>query len=137
MTLRRLQPGQYRILTLRQPWAWLVVYGPKAIENRTWWVSYRGPFLIHAGKEMRRRDYRAVAEFAKERGVVIPQPTELQFGGIIGSAVLESILEPEDNTGLWSLPHQFGWVLADRTPVEFVPYKGSQGFRHYEHREAA
>lgn len=133
----KLAPGQYRILTLRQPWAWLVVYGPKNIENRSWSVSYRGQFLILAGKEMLRREYQNVRQFAVDRGVDIPEPTELQFGGIIGSAGITHILPPEENTGKWSLPKQFGWVLVDRHPVEFVPCKGAQGFRYYEHREVA
>ncbi len=37
-------------LSLRQPWAWLVVSGHKDVENRVWRAAYRGPLLIHAGK---------------------------------------------------------------------------------------
>ena len=38
-----------RALTLRQPWAWAVVFGGKDVENRTW--KPRKPFtlLVHAG----------------------------------------------------------------------------------------
>lgn len=39
-----------RILTVRQPWAWLIVHGGKDIENRTRNIAggYRGPVAIHA-----------------------------------------------------------------------------------------
>lgn len=39
-----------KALSIRQPWAWWIVNGPKRVENRTWATKYRGPVLIHAGK---------------------------------------------------------------------------------------
>jgi len=40
------------VLTLRQPWAGLVVLGKKTVENRSWRPEFPLPFklLIHAGK---------------------------------------------------------------------------------------
>jgi len=44
------QEGRFfHSLSIRQPWAWLIVQGHKPIENRTWPTTYRGPLLIHAG----------------------------------------------------------------------------------------
>jgi hypothetical protein len=39
-----------KALTIRQPWAWATIYGGKDVENRRWRTAYRGPLLIHAGK---------------------------------------------------------------------------------------
>lgn len=39
-----------KVLTIKQPWASLIVNGYKTIENRTWSTKYRGRLLIHAGK---------------------------------------------------------------------------------------
>lgn len=39
-----------KALTIKQPWASLIVHGIKDIENRTWRTDYRGPLLIHASK---------------------------------------------------------------------------------------
>lgn len=39
-----------RALTVRQPWAWALVFGPKRVENRSWSTTYRGELVIHAGK---------------------------------------------------------------------------------------
>ena len=32
-----------KALTIKQPWASLIVHGIKDIENRTWRTDYRGP----------------------------------------------------------------------------------------------
>jgi hypothetical protein len=39
-----------KIISIRQPWASLIVSGIKDIENRTWPTRYRGPVLIHASQ---------------------------------------------------------------------------------------
>ena len=36
-------------LSVRQPWAWLIVSGLKDVENRPRRTHYRGSLLIHAG----------------------------------------------------------------------------------------
>jgi hypothetical protein len=37
-----------KTLSIQQPYASLVAYGVKKIENRTWQTNYRGKVLIHA-----------------------------------------------------------------------------------------
>lgn len=39
-----------RCLSIRQPWAYKIIFGGKDIENRSWKTPYRGPILIHASK---------------------------------------------------------------------------------------
>lgn len=39
-----------KALSIKQPWADLIVEGLKPIENRTWITFHRGPLLIHASK---------------------------------------------------------------------------------------
>jgi hypothetical protein len=36
-----------KVISIRQPWAELIVRGKKDIENRTWNTCYRGPLAIH------------------------------------------------------------------------------------------
>ena len=40
-----------RALTVRQPWAWAIIYSGKDVENRSRTIAgdYRGPVAIHAG----------------------------------------------------------------------------------------
>ena len=37
-----------KVLTVKNPWAWLIAQGIKDIENRTWRTNFRGRVLIHA-----------------------------------------------------------------------------------------
>ena len=52
-----------KALSIQQPWAWMILYGTKRVENRTWATSFRGPFLIHAGLKA---DREATADLAAE-----------------------------------------------------------------------
>src|SRR5271165_5444563 len=40
--------ARLRALSVRQPWAWLIVNGVKDIENRSFRTDHHGPLLIHA-----------------------------------------------------------------------------------------
>ena len=46
-----------KALTVKQPWAWLLIHGTKDIENRNWPTSLRGEIAIHAAKGMPRGEY--------------------------------------------------------------------------------
>ena len=46
-----------KAISLKQPWADLIVNGIKDIENRTWKTSYRGKLFIHASKSFDRKGY--------------------------------------------------------------------------------
>lgn len=50
-------------LSIRQPWAWLIIHGGKDIENRTWPTRFRGRVAVHAGKGMTRDEYEAAMLF--------------------------------------------------------------------------
>src|SRR5712692_3895082 len=75
------QLGSVRTLSLRQPWAWLVVNGYKDIENRSWRTNHRGALLIHASSTTTtlQADLRRVKnEYA------VDVPANLKFGGVVG-----------------------------------------------------
>ena len=46
-----------KALSVRQPWAWLILYGPKDIENRTWTSRARGRIAIQASLTFDRKGY--------------------------------------------------------------------------------
>ena len=39
-----------KAITIRQPFAWLIVQGIKPVENRSWETKFRGPLAIHSAK---------------------------------------------------------------------------------------
>ena len=72
-----------KVITIKQPWASLIVEGYKEYEFRTWNTKYRGDILIHAGKSV---DKKAMERF---KDYNLEYPT----GCIIGKAKLvDSIL---------------------------------------------
>ena len=79
-----------KIISVRQPWAWLIVAGHKDIENRTWRTSYRGRLLIHASLATEPDDFPMQRQWIENwTGIVIPE--DLPRGAIVGSATLSHV----------------------------------------------
>lgn len=117
-------------LSLRQPWAWLIIHGPKRIENRRWNTYFRGRFLIHASKVHARKDHERAASVAAEYGIELPPrgSPAYQCGGIIGSVELVDVLDRWCSAVPWKFEDQYGFVLADPQPIPFVPCSGRLNF---------
>lgn len=42
-----------KVLSIKNPWAYMIAHGIKDVENRTWKTNYRGELLIHvSGKDI-------------------------------------------------------------------------------------
>jgi hypothetical protein len=115
--------GEMKALSIRQPWAWAVTEGHKTIENRRWATAYRGPLLIHAGKEFRLNEFESMLEFAKEDGFVPPDQSDLLRGGIVGRVVLVEVVT--DSQDRW-FEGPFGWVFDKPVRLPFRPFPGQQ-----------
>lgn len=114
-----------KALSIRQPWAWLIINAGKDIENRTWHTKYRGRFLVHASKGMTKDEYAAAYRFAREIGVCCPRFEALERGGIVGSVELVDSVDASNSP--WYMGDK-GFVLREPKPLPFVPYKGQLGF---------
>ena len=127
MLLREKQEGHLLALSIRQPWAWLIVHAGKDIENRSWFTNYRGRVLIHAAKGMTRSEYAAAADFARKQcGIsVIPPYEELQRGGVVGSVEIVDCVKHSKSP--WFVG-KHGFALQNPTPHRFVPMRGQLGF---------
>ena len=118
-----------KIISVRQPWAWLLFHG-KDIENRTWRTSYRGPLLIHASLATEPDDFPVQREWIETCGIVIPE--DLPRGAIVGSATLTDVLDMNDPGGRlcfspW-LEGPYGFEMADAvTFYEPIPFRGQLG----------
>lgn len=102
-----------RCLTVRQPFATLIISGPKRVENRPRPVSYRGPLLIHAGLSMDR-------EACAQHAALLPCPlAELPAGKILGCAQLVDcvpLADPRVQADPWA-SGPWCWLLADPRPL--------------------
>lgn len=115
-----------KALSIRQPWAWLIIHGGKDIENRTWHTKFRGRFLVHAAQGMTSNEFTQALLYCYDRGLPMPDRGDMQRGGIIGSVELVDSLDTSDSP--WYMG-QKGFLLRDPRPLPaFVPYKGRLGF---------
>lgn len=89
-----------KVLTVRQPWASLIVAGFKDVENRTWPTNYRGRLGIHAGS-------RVEEEALDEYGHLLED--ELPLGALVGSVDLIDCVR--GSSSQWATRGQWHWIL--------------------------
>jgi len=119
-----------KALSLRQPWADLVMQGKKTLELRTWSVSYRGPLVIHASQTVDEQACRAHDL----------DPDSMTIGALIGMVDVLNIVRLDEQafqarqadhlgSGYFKLPREgetlFGWELGNpRELSRPVPFRG-------------
>lgn len=121
-------------LSVRQPWAWAIIYGGKDIENRSWQavnhgLKRRGRIAIHAAKGMTRDEYEDAADWIRRCGAACPKPADLLRGGIIGSVEVIDVVSESDSP--WFFGPR-GLVLRDPSPCDFKPAVGQLGYFRWE-----
>ena len=133
-------PTPQPVLSVRQPWAWALLYGGKTIENRTWRsCRYRGRIWIHA-PERENCDsvedaVRLVAQGWKcnDRQALERYREHDQRGAIIGSMTLTDcrrLDELDRRDPLRSNPWADGpwlWLVTDPESCDLWPTPGRLG----------
>lgn len=119
-----------KVLTLYPIWAWLIIHGPKRIENRTWATRHRGRLAIHAGKARTRPadrlEERAIREEMARQGIVVPDV--LPSSCILGTVHLTDCVPLSQVAGQPFAEGPWCWLLDDvRALAEPIPSHGSQG----------
>jgi len=114
-----------KALSLKQPWAELILQGRKTVELRKWNTKFRGKFLIHASKKP---DEDGMKEFGFDG---------LPCGCIVGEAELVDVKnynetgdfdEDKDKHLANSDWGGFGFLLEDVKRIKEIPWKGALGF---------
>lgn len=105
-----------KVLTIKQPWATLIMQGDKRFEFRSWQTKYRGDLLIHAGKDIDKEAMKRLAKYL---------PEELPYGKILGKVKLVDCIKmsPEfkelllkENSDIYtksSFQENYGWQVSD------------------------
>ncbi len=121
-------------LSIRQPWAWLIIHAGKDIENREWATAFRGDVLIHASKTMTLAEYEAAVIFCMglpdgtiRSDLEFPTYDELkaQCGGIVGRMTIVDCVK--DYRSPWFCG-PYGFVVVDAMALQFSPCRGSLKF---------
>lgn len=127
-----------KMISIKQPWASLIVSGAKDVENRTWLTKYRGPVLVHASAQQDKDvSVTELTEFMKHFPSPLDPLAAFPLGGVIGMTEIVECVRPHhskwyagtyvDKQGVrqnyWAI------VLANSRPLPFVQWKGKLGIR--------
>lgn len=117
-----------KALTVRQPWAWAIIYAGKDIENRNWRTHFRGRVAIHAAAGMTREEYEWGRKYLQQRNrkVKMPAYEDMVRGAIVGTVEIVDCVEDSDSRWFGG---EYGFVLSrpKRLP-EPIPCKGALRF---------
>jgi len=111
-------------ISIRQPWAEMIIAHGKDVENRTWKIPAKflnRTVLIHAGKtwdvfgELRLRDFLNAGE-----------PSPIRLGGIVGAFILYG--NSQISPSRWAEKNCIHWLIKRAWRVKFHPCPGRQGF---------
>lgn len=114
-----------KVLSLKQPFAELILEGKKKIELRKWNTNFRGEFLIHASKNP---DENAIKKFGF---------SNLITGAIVGKVELVGVKnykndkEFEEDKDLHLASQEwgsYGFILKNPQRIKPIPTKGNLGF---------
>jgi hypothetical protein len=109
-----------RVLTVKQPWAWALIHGPKRVENRSWPTAYRGPLLIHAGK---RPD--VISPAIRALLPELPPAERLDYGAIVGVVDLVDCVPYVEVAGQPFAEGPWCWLVREPRPLTPLPCRGA------------
>ena len=127
-----------KVLTIKQPWATLIMQKDKRFEFRSWRTKYRGDLLIHAGKGIDKEAMERLSNYI---------PEVLPTGKILGKVTLVDCVKMslefkekllKENKEIYkdsSFKENYGWQLENvelfNEPIEA---KGKLGLWEYEYK---
>ena len=125
-----------KVLTIKQPWATIIMQGDKRFEFRSWKTIYRGDLLIHAGKGIDKEAMKRLSKYI---------PKDMTTGKILGKVTLVDCVKmsPEfkdillkENKDIYtdsSFKENYGWQLEDVEVFdEPIEVKGKLSLWEYE-----
>lgn len=148
-----------KVLSIRQPWASLIVKGCKDVENRTWKTDYRGPIAIHASGTFDWSFFKFIDEFDQTDVLRFYVPAirryfgmdgskkitknQNKFSAIIGTVMLDHITPPDEAATIiestdqdfsdWASSGCYWWHLSGAKELENpIPCKGKLNLWNYD-----
>ena len=124
-------------LSIRQPWAWLIVNGHKDIENRDWPTVFRGELLVHAGQTLTRPFYDTTVAELSAAGLCppdLPAFEDLPRGGLVGwnRIVITDLRDPVEEAMLRRLGAKV--VRVHRPELAALPSDTAMHVSEQHHR---
>lgn len=119
-----------KVLSIKQPWAELIISGKKKVELRKWNTNFRGEFLIPASKNP---DKEAMRKFGFEK---------LPLGKIIGKVKIVKVKKYANQKEFLgdknfhladSFWENYGFVLEDAQRINPISAKGNLNFWNFNY----
>lgn len=127
-----------KAISIRQPWADLIVSGLKDIENRTWNTTHRGKLLIHASQTFDREAWRWVKDRFPDINLTLLDTADDHRGAIIGEVDLVDCMHPGlrvPSSSPWWQEGQYGLLLKNPKPIGPYPYSGKLSIFNVDERK--
>ena len=149
-----------KVLSLKQPFAELILLGRKKIELRKWNTHFRGKFLIHSPKNpdtnalkqfgfvVKDRNFsQKISAFPNKsrstwRNISVLDYKELPCGLIVGSAILKDVKKYKNEkehrkdkelhlaSSYWG---NYGFILENAHRIKPIPAKGKLNFWNFNY----
>lgn len=130
-----------RVLTIRQPWAWLICEGLKDIENRDWLTYYSGELYIHASKTFDWNAFQWLAQrpFTLDAGRKAVEHFKIRFGRTPEDSVISAAFDELGavvgcvdlvagygrSKSIWAQQDvKYHWTLAHAYHIKPIPARG-------------
>lgn len=113
-----------KALSIKQPWASLIVSGAKVVENRSRKWKHRGPLAIHASKNFDVDGFEWIMHNMGIDEVRICEDSKKLKGGFVGSVNMVDCIT-EHKSDFFFGP--YGYVFENPKKCELIQYKGQQG----------
>lgn len=109
----RVERGEIKALSIRQPYPHKIFHDGKDVENRDWPTKGRGWVIVHAGVSK------------EELDMDDPKEASLPRGGVVGLMRIVDCVK-EMNSDWFYGP--YGFVIRDAFPLPIIPCRGALGF---------
>ncbi|HCY86902.1 MAG TPA: hypothetical protein DHV36_17360 [Desulfobacteraceae bacterium] len=113
-----------KALSIRQPWASMIILGYKPVENRTYKRSYRGPLAIHSSQTWDKDGAAWILDRFPHLKDQVEAARDLR-GGIIGTVTMTDCVM--NHPSPW-FAGPYGFVFTRPTPIDFHPCAGKLNF---------
>ena len=106
-----------KVLTIKEPWASMILEGKKTIETRTWKTQHRGLIFLHASKNPK----------SKISGCIFAIARILK---------VEPMIKRHEKKALCEVyPNAYSWFLTDVRPIKLIKCKGKLGLWNLDNYE--
>ena len=127
-----------KALSIRQPWAWLIVHGYKTLENRTWklpeaMIGQR--IVVHAGLKMGPGLDKVwimdrLSAYGRNMFIHAENTGSFHLGALVGEVeiVRRFVARIDPPSPKWYMGPEAFWLHAARPYETPIPYPGHLGF---------